>query len=182
MINDFLSSASSSLKLKYSPFADDCAIWTSSHIRWLSVEQVQKELTGCTNGPWSEDVSFLPINVKVYFVQDEGYFFNLFKLGSINIAFTLIVRLLGLYFGKHLNQKAHVNHLDQPDASTVTLLKYLLGPSWGADWKSLLMIYKSLVWAKLEFGAQVCGYATCITQKWQDVIQNQCIKICFGAL
>lgn len=42
MINDFISSAPSSIQLKYSLFANDCAIWTSSRVQRLAVERVLK--------------------------------------------------------------------------------------------------------------------------------------------
>lgn len=44
------------------------------------------------------------------------------------------------------------------------------------------MRYKSLIRSKIDFGSIVYGSASTSVLKGLDVVQNACIRVCFGAL
>ncbi|KAK3871092.1 hypothetical protein Pcinc_023738 [Petrolisthes cinctipes] len=56
----------------------------------------------------------------------------------------------------------------------------LRGTTWGANRKSLLMVYKTLIRTKLDYGSQVYGSASDTTLGRLDVYQNKCLSV-FGS-
>ena len=62
------------------------------------------------------------------------------------------------------------------------VLKYLNATSWGADSISLLMVYKFLIRSHLDYGSLVYEYVSEPTLRRFDVLQNECVRICFGTL
>lgn len=66
--------------------------------------------------------------------------------------------------------------------SGVNFLKYISSTNWEADRKSLLTLHKTLIHSKLDYGTQVYSSAPDSTLYRLDIIQNQCLHICLGAL
>ena len=64
----------------------------------------------------------------------------------------------------------------------INVLKYLRGASWGADRKSLLMVYKSLIRSHLDYGSPMYGSGSEPTFRRLDVLQNECVRMCLRAL
>ena len=62
------------------------------------------------------------------------------------------------------------------------ILKYLRGTSWGVDRKSLLMVYKSLILAHLDYGSPVHRSGSEPTLRKLDVLQNECVRMCLETL
>ena len=98
------------------------------------------------------------------------------------IPFKISVKFLGLHFDSRLNWKTHVNHLLVRCRKKINVLKYLSGTTWGADRKSLLMVYKALIRSHLDYGSPVYGSASEATLRRLDVFQNECLRMCLGAL
>lgn len=66
-------------------------------------------------------------------------------------------RFLGLLFDRRLNWKDHIGQLKNTCQKALNLLKCISGNKWGADRKSLLMIYKALIRFKVDYGSIVYG-------------------------
>ena len=79
---------------------------------------------------------------------------------------------LGLILDKRLNWRDHVDHLRAKCTSPVNLIKHLSHLSWGADRKSLQLLYVALVKSKLDYGAQVYGTSGSEALNRLEPIQN----------
>ena len=183
MINDFLPTAPQATNLKYSLFADDCAIWTTSSCQRVAVERVQIGLNQAQAWALKWGFKFSPHKCQNVIFTHRRVWDNLnLSLDGVRLEYSPVARFLGLKFDGRLTWKAHVKYLKQVAVPALNLLKHLTGTSWGADRKSLLMIYKSLVRSKFDYGSQAYGTATEHTLQPLTVLQNMCLRICTGAL
>ena len=60
-------------------------------------------------------------------------------------------------------------------------MKVVAHYDWGADERTLLHLYRTLVRSKLDFGCMVYGSACKTYIKQLDVVQNQALRLCLGA-
>jgi len=63
----------------------------------------------------------------------------------------------------------------------LNLLRVVANTKWGSDEKTLLHLYRSLIWSKLEYGAVVYGSARKSYLRMLDPVQNQALRTCLGA-
>ena len=182
MINDILSSTPVPRNLKYSLYADDCAIWHSSPYAQFSAGRIQLALDSVQL--WASRWGF-----KFSVNKCVGVVFTLRRVPDLHltlnnqpIQFKNSVKFLGLHFDSRLNWKLHISNLLVRCHKKINVLKYLSGTSWGADRKSLLMVYKSLIRPHIDYGSQVYGSASDTTLSQLDVFQNECLRKCLGAL
>ena len=63
----------------------------------------------------------------------------------------------------------------------MNLLKVLSHTSWGADRTTLLKLYQSLVWLRLDFGCIKYGSARKSYLQMPDPIHNQRLRLALGA-
>lgn len=183
MINDILSSAPIPRNLKYSLYADDCALWHSSRNVQFSAGRIQVALDSVHRWAlrWGFKFSVAKC-VGVVFTRRLNIPNLHITLDNEPIPFQNSVKFLGLHFDRRLNWKCHVDYLINSCSKKLNVLKYLSGRYWGADRTSLLMVYKSLIRSKLDYGSQVYGSASACTLRRLDVFQNVCLRLCLGAL
>ena len=182
-INDILSSASVPRTLRYSLYADDCAMWHSSRNAQSSAQQIQLALESVNR--WALEWGFkfsVQKCIGVVFTRKRNVPPLNLTLDNQPIPIKNSVRFLGLHFDSRLNWRIHINNLIDSCSKKVNVLKFLSGKSWGADRTSLLMVYKSLVRSKLDYGSQVYGSASDSVLRRLDVLQNVCLRLCLGAL
>ena len=183
MINDILSSAPVPRNLKYSLYADDCAIWHSSCNVQFSAGRIQEALDSVHR--WALQWGFkfsVEKCIGVVFTRKLNIPNFQLTFDGQPIPFQNSVRFLGLHFDRRLNWKVHVNQLLVKCNKALNILKYLSGTYWGADRKSLLMVYKSLIRSKIDYGSQVYGSASDAVLQKLNVFQNECLRKCLGAL
>jgi len=63
----------------------------------------------------------------------------------------------------------------------LNLLRVLAHSSWGADQKTLLHLYRSLIQSKLDYDCIVYGSARSSYVRMLDPIQNHALRLCLGA-
>ena len=182
MINDILSTTPIPRNLKYSLYADDCALWHSSPNAQFSAGRIQDALDSVQHWAslWGFKFSVAKC-IGVVFTRRNVPNLQLTLQGQ-PIPFQNSVKFLGLHFDSRLNWKTHINELLIRCRKKINVLKYLRGTSWGADRKSLLMVYKSLIRSHLDYGSPVYGSGSEPTLRRLDVLQNECVRMCLGAL
>jgi len=180
MINDILPAPPRNLK--YSLYADDCALWHSSSNAEFSANRIQLALDMIHN--WGLQWGF-----KFSTRKSIGVIFSRRRMPNIRltldhhpIPIQNSARFLGLLFDRRLNWKDHIGQLKNKCQKALNLLKCISGNKWGADRKSLLMVYKALIRSKVDYGSIVYGSASASTLKGLDVVQNACVRSCLGAL
>ena len=91
------------------------------------------------------------------------------------------VKFLGMILDAKLTWSSHTDALKLKVKTSMNILKVVSGFSWGADKKSLLKLYDSLCWSKLDYGCQFYS-STCKTLLSQlDVVPNMSLRLCSGA-
>ncbi len=102
-------------------------------------------------------------------------------LGGFPIPVVEKTKFLGLIFDRRLTFKPHIQQLKTKCLRALDLLKVLSHSDWGADKATLLMVYRSLIRSKLDYGCMVYGSACQTNLKLLDPVHTQAIRICLGA-
>ncbi|KAK3869753.1 hypothetical protein Pcinc_024981 [Petrolisthes cinctipes] len=180
MINDILPAPPRNLK--YSLYADDCAIWHSSCNAEFSATRIQLALDLIHNWVLQWGFKFsVRKSVGVIFTHRKKPDVRL-TMGVNPLPIQNSTKFLGLYFDSRLTWRVHVSQLKIKCLKALNLLKCISGTQWGADRKSLLMLYKSLIRSRVDYGSIVYGSASESVLKGLDVVQNACLRVCLGAL
>lgn len=69
-------------------------------------------------------------------------------------------RFLGVIFDSRLTWVPHLRHIKITCMKALSLLRVLAHTSWGADRQTLLLLHRSLVLSKLEYGCELYSSAT----------------------
>jgi hypothetical protein len=69
------------------------------------------------------------------------------------IPYTKHLKILGLIFDKKRTRTAHIKKLNDIAKKRLNINKVLSSTKWGADVKTLINIYKSLIRSILDYGS-----------------------------
>lgn len=97
-----------------------------------------------------------------------------------DIRFQNEIKFLGLVFDSRLTWSAHMKKLKTESQGPLALLKCLSHLAWGADRKTLGILYKSLLRSKLTYACEVFCASDSIANGL-NVIQNTALRIISGA-
>ena len=90
-------------------------------------------------------------------------------------------RFLGLIFDQRLTWAAHLKYLKNACSNAMNILKVLAHTSWGADRKTLLKLYKALIFSKISYGCEIYSSATPSQLKTLDAVHHAGIRLATGA-
>ena len=157
-------------KLNLTLFADDSAFWRTG--RYGLFTQIQKDLNNLNKWAlsWGIKVS-LTKTVSMLFSHKSSKPINTIKLkiGNTEIPLVKEVKFLGVTFDKKLNFKSHIAQVQTRCKQTLNLLRVISGTSWGANTKTMLMVYKSAILSKIDYGCQAYG---CAQEKQLEKLQK----------
>lgn len=88
---------------------------------------------------------------------------------------------LGLTFDSRLNWCAHIKNLKSKCIRATNILKMLSNTAWGADRSSMLMLYRSLIRSKMDYGCAVYGSATPRTLSMLNSVHHSGLRLALGA-
>ena len=164
-------------------FVDDFTV----SCRGRTTQSVQRQLQLCLGSleQWCDSNGFkfsTSKTVMVHFcmqrrVHDEP----VLVLNGQPIPLADKAKFLGVWFDKKLNFKAHIDYLRGKCQKSMNLLRTLSRFNWGADRKTLLQLFRSLVRSSLDYGSVVYGSARASYLKKIGVVQNQALRLCLGA-
>ena len=103
------------------------------------------------------------------------------RIRDYDIPISQTIKFLGLVFDTHLNWKAHAAYTKAKCKNALNLLRKLSHTTWGADRKTLMILYKATVLSILDYGSEIYGSASEATLKILDPIHNEGMRICTGA-
>ena len=90
-------------------------------------------------------------------------------------------KFLAILFDRKLSFIPHIKYLKAKCLKALNLLKVLSDTSWGADRTTLLKLYLSLVWSKLDYGCIIYGSARKSYLQMLDPMHNQGLRLALGA-
>jgi len=91
-------------------------------------------------------------------------------------------KMLGMTIDDKLDWKAHIEGLVLNQKRALNILRVLCGTDYGSDAKCLLMLYRSLVRSKLDYGSFLYSSAAKNQLQRVDVVHNQGLRLCIGAM
>ena len=166
-------------------YIDDFAIfYTSNNLR-----HIQRILNMAISriDQWATSVGFRFSTEKtkaIVFYRDKRWIKDQeieLKFRNTSIRFYENVKFLGLIFDQHLNWKAHIRHVKGRALKAMNLIKKLSHVSWGADRKTLMMLYKSTVLSIMDYGSPIYSSASDAALKILDPVHHLGIRLATGA-
>ena len=182
MINDLFDTVPPNIS--YSLFADDCAIWCTDSDSEHSIPRLQQALDRIDH--WSKKNGFIFSPTKsavVTFTKNN----RMREASDLHISGHVVPRLdsfkfLGVVLDSRLTMVKHVEHIKAKCSKRLNLFRCIAGTEYGADRKTLLHLYKTLVLPIIEYGAVIYAGASDNTLKKLDVIQNSFLRIALGVM
>lgn len=79
------------------------------------------------------------------------------RIGLTSIEFVPFVKYLGIYLDENLNFQKHISELLRFVEKRLNILKMFAVNQWGGHPETLLMILKSVIRSKIDYGCSVYG-------------------------
>ena len=102
-------------------------------------------------------------------------------LGKKKIPIVKTTKFLGLTLDSKFNFLPHIRELKKKCLKAMNILKVLSSTDWGADRDTLLLLYRSLIRSKLDYGSTIYGAARKTYLKILEPVQNAALRLCLGA-
>ena len=167
--------------IKASVFADDIAFCASGIDHQRSLYKAQEQLNTIIQWTktWGQKLNPSKTKAMIFSETTENPS-NLIIEGQV-VEYVDGHKFLGLTFdAPQLTWNKHINKLKIDCLKRVSIMKSITHHQWGSDRKTLIMIYKSLIRSKLDYGCQFYGCAKNEYLKELEPIQNQCLRIAAG--
>ena len=103
------------------------------------------------------------------------------RLYSQPIPLKQSVRFLGLEVDNRLTYKEHFKTLRKRCFKTLNILKCVSRTSYGADRRTLMLFYRSLIRSKLDYGCFIYDSASTSAKRTLDTIHHTALRIVTGA-
>ena len=181
MINDMFKEIGGDFGL--SLFADDGAMWKGGRNVGFVIKQVQRALSKVEDwgNTWGFKFSASKTKYMVFGFKRKLPTVELGLYGE-PLERVDVFRFLGVWFDERVNWKVHVNKIEEKCGKIMNIMRSLTGCEWGADRKSMLMIYRAKIRAAIDYGCLAYGSASKTALAKLDVVQSKALRICSGAL
>ena len=183
MINDLFDTVPSNIS--YSLFADDCSIWCTDSDSEHSISRLQLALDNIDEWSKKNGCIFSPSkSAVVIFSKNTGMLRTVsdLRLSQHIIPHVNHFKFLGIVLDSRLSMTKHMEHIKTKCSKRLNLFRCVAGTDFGADRKTLIQLYKTLVLPIIEYGAVVYSGASENTLKKIDTIQNSFIRIALGVM
>ncbi|KAI5747442.1 hypothetical protein M8J77_014609 [Diaphorina citri] len=164
-------------------FADDYTLFMRSKFISEIETCVQSSLDNLTN--WTNTSGFLFSPQKcqaIHFCRKRKVHDNPhLSISDHPLHFVNNIKLLGLHFDKKLNFKYHLSELKSDCLKRINLMKLFCNIKWGADYKTLLQLYRSYIRSKLDYASIVYSSASDSSLKVLDTVHHQGVRLALGA-
>lgn len=170
------------LPVKFSIYADDLVVYMNGkNLNWIH-KMLQSTLDELTKWSQRSGLRFSPEKTKfIMFSKRAVPPFPALVLAGQDIERVSETRFLGVVFDRALTWRDHIGYLRKSCDKVLVLMRALSSYNWGADFKSLLLLYRSLIRAKIDYGSIVYSTASNRSLKLVDTIQHNALRIVSGA-
>jgi len=103
------------------------------------------------------------------------------NLNGVQIPVVAEAKFLGVIFDQKLSFIPHIKALRNKCLKALNLIRVLANTDWGASRKTLLLLYRSLIRSKLDYGSIIYGSARKSYLKTLDTIHHQGLRLALGA-
>ena len=169
--------------VKYTLYVDDLMIYYSSRTAIVAERQIQSAIRALEK--WCDETGFIFSTTKtisMHICRKR----NCGKTAQLNMKKQAIPhsdkhKFLGLTVDDGLRWTSHVEQLKRDCQKKVNTLKMLSHTEWGADTKTLQMLYQTLIKSKIDYGSEVYESTSKTNVQKLGTIRNQCLRIATGA-
>lgn len=184
LLMNTLKEALQDLPVDLSMFADDGLVWKASRKPKRSLKILQQALQEIKT--WTVDWGFKLSTAKTSCVVFNRRFSATRDLPKLTfdgneLEFAPWVKFLGMFFDCELTWNKHITELITRCQKDLNLLRLVSGTSYGADKKTLIMLYISLIRSKIDYGCQAYASAAPTHLNKLDTIQATALRIATGA-
>ncbi|MDW3615091.1 MAG: reverse transcriptase family protein, partial [Nitrososphaeraceae archaeon] len=169
---------------KSSLFADDSAIWRSGKNLQQIIKNLQKIMNKICD--WSDNWGFKISETKtvaiVFTKKRNSNQIKKLKINDKEIKYEKEAKFLGMLFDNKNTWNSHIKQLVDKCKSRINLLRSVTGHQWGANKKTLLMMYRALIRSRLDYGSQLFHTASATALKKLDTVQSTCLRIICGSM
>ena len=164
-------------------YVDDLMLSASSRFLPALSRRVQTAISRCEH--WATDHGFVfspHKTVALHFApRRSGEPAPALTLSGNPINFEREVKFLGMTVDNRLSWRPHLLALKTKSMKALNILKCLSGTSWGADRQSLLLLYRSIIRSKIDYGCVVYQAATKTNLLLLDPVHHLALRLCTGA-
>ena len=164
-------------------FADDGAFWSRGRNLQYVMKKMQKGLDKVEE--WAKKWGFKVSASKSKFMV----FGNKRKVPEVGLTLygaplerVKMFKFLGMWLDERMTWKRHIEKVVGRCDRVINILRNLAGVDWGADRETLLMIYRGMVRAIIDYGCTVYGSAADTNLQALDVVQAKALRVCLGAV
>ena len=165
-------------------FVDDLAICFCGH----SLDTIERHLQQAIKAiqEWATRNGFRFAAHKCKVVHFTAPRYKAQRPPKIRISDTLLpveesTKFLGLWWDSHLSFKEHISALKTQCKEALNLIRVVAHLKWGGDRDTLLMLYRTIVRCKLDYGCIVYGTASNTNLRQLDSIHNTRLRLALGA-
>lgn len=164
-------------------FADDLVVISWDKSLTSVVDNLQRSLNHLIEIVKDIDMSINSAKTKaIWFKPRHKIFKPIVKINGVDIEFVPHVKYLGIYLDEFLNYKKHIMELLQAMDQRMNIIKMFAGNKWGGHPKTLLIVLKSVVRSRIDYGCSVYGSAARSWLNKIDIAYNRGLRICLRAL
>ena len=172
-------------EVKLSLFADDCSIWISGRNLNCDASILQNYFNKYQDwcNEWGFRISKSKTTAVLFSKKIDAEKEIELKIYNDNITFKNSVKFLGVIFDRKLTWNEHIKYyIVARFNKRINLLRALTGTDWGANKKTLIMLYRSLIRSVIDYGAIAYDSAAESSKRLLDQIQSKALRICCGAM
>ena len=182
MINDLCDSIPSDIQ--FSLYADDVAIWCTHHSVNEAHYKIQFALEEIQN--WCKNSGLLISPAKsAAIIFSHGLQFDMplrpLSLNGEMIKYEKCFKYLGVTLDNKLNFAKHFEDVVQRCSRRLNILRCISGKDWGADRRTLLQLYTSLIRPILDYNGFLFDDIASNKIDTLQTIQNHALRIITGA-
>ncbi|KAL7289662.1 hypothetical protein TKK_0016390 [Trichogramma kaykai] len=165
-------------------FADDLVIFVKTQDVHKCLGVIETVINDLKTGLKIKNLTLAPEKCELMIFSQKN--FNNSTL-SLKINDTVLkpknrVKFLGMHLDKQLTWNYHINKTKENCLKALNIIKCLRGVYWGASPSTLLMIHKSMIRAKIEYGGFLIS--PCQDDKLYELqkIQNAALRTALGCM
>ena len=185
MINDIFERIhEDAFQLRYSLYADDVAVWSTNETVDGAQRQLQRALDRCQS--WSEKwgLQICPEKSASIIFSRKPRTPNPsapLTLSGADIPIVNSFKYLGMTLDSKLLFGDHISDIRNRCLKRLNILRCISGQKWGADRKTLLQLYTSLIRPILEYNGFLFNNISQTRAAALETVQNEALRIITGA-
>ena len=165
-------------------YVDDFAVFTRSASLPAAERRIQLAINKAYD--WSNKHGFVFSPRKktscMHFTKLRGAFPEpTLYLGQNPIRNKQEIKFLGMILDPKLTWIPHLKDLKRRTLRALDLFKCISKLKWGADRSTLIILYRSSVRSKIDYGCQIYASAAATSLKMLDTIHHTALRLCSGA-